>query len=116
MTGFVLIGRLTHEEGLASIGTLHALWPFLVALGVGWAAVASLRLPFSGLRAGALLWLLTLCVGMGLRAVSGQGTALPFLIVATRVLGGGFLGWRLVGILLGGRAAGRPQDDRRVLG
>lgn len=113
VTVFVLIGRVTHEEGLASLGSLHALWPFLLALVAGWVAAQSLHLRLTGLRAGALLWLITLFLGMGLRALSGQGTALPFLIVATLVLGAGLLGWRLIGILLG-RGTPNPAAAHRT--
>lgn len=111
VTAFVLTGRATHEEGIASLGSLHALWPFVLALATGWVAARSLHLPHAGLRAGGLLWLVTLFVGMGLRALSGQGTALPFLIVATLVLGAGLLGWRAIGILLRPGAPGRRRRD-----
>ncbi|WP_114906401.1 DUF3054 domain-containing protein [Ornithinimicrobium murale] len=97
---FVLIGRVTHQEGVLSVGTLHALWPFLAALVIGWAANHLLGLRHAAFRAGGLLWLVTLFGGIGLRALSGQGTALPFLVVATLALGAGLLGWRLIGILL----------------
>lgn len=40
--------------------------------------------------------MLTVAVGMLLRAVSGQGTALPFVIVATLTLGVFLVGSRLV--------------------
>lgn len=113
ITAFVLIGRVTHEEGLASLGSLHALWPFLLALVAGWVATRSLHLRLTGPRAGALLWLITLFLGMGLRALSGQGTALPFLIVATLVLGAGLLGWRLIGILLA-RDTSNPAAAHRT--
>lgn len=105
VTAFVLIGRRTHEEGLASTATLHALWPFLLALVAGWLVARWRQLPLAGWRAGALLWVLTLVLGMGLRAVTGQGTALSFVIVATLTLGAGLLGWRLIGILLRGTEA-----------
>lgn len=108
---FVLIGRATHEEGLASLGTLHALWPFLVAVVVAWIALTPLHLPLPGIRAGVLIWIVTLFGGMGLRALSGQGTALPFLIVATLVLAAGLLGWRAIGILLGRWRGSRPEGD-----
>lgn len=100
VVAFVLIGRATHEEGIVSTGSLHALWPFLLALGVAWLAIRPLGLPLTGLRAGGLIWLVTLLSGIGLRAVSGQGTALPFLIVATFVLAAGLLGWRAVATLV----------------
>lgn len=100
VTVFVLIGRATHDEGILSTGSLHTLWPFLLALAVAWVAVRPLGLPLTSLRAGGLIWLVTLFGGMGLRAASGQGTALPFLIMATLVLAAGLLGWRLIGIPL----------------
>nr|WP_281497278.1 DUF3054 domain-containing protein [Ornithinimicrobium sp. F0845] len=105
---FVLIGRATHEEGFAWSGTLQALWPFVVALLAGWLAARALRLPLTTPRAGGVVWPVTLVLGMGLRALSGQGTALPFMIVATLVLGAGLLGWRLIGTLLGRGAI--PSD------
>ena len=37
---------------------------------------------------------------MALRAITGEGTALSFVIVATPVLAALFLGWRLVARLL----------------
>lgn len=103
VVAFVLIGRATHEEGIVSTGSLHALWPFLIALGVAWLAVRPLELALTGLRAGGLIWLVTLLGGVGLRALSDQGTALPFLIVATLVLAAGLLGWRAVASLLARR-------------
>ncbi len=106
VTVFVLIGRATHEDGFAVDGTLQTLWPFVVALLASWVAGRVLRLPLAAPRAGGVVWLVTLVVGMGLRALSGQGTALSFVVVATVVLGAGFLGWRLVGILL------RPAASR----
>lgn len=100
VTAFVLIGRATHEEGLASSGTLHALWPFVAALGAGWLVTRAARWPLAGLRSGLMVWATTLVGGLGLRAVTDQGTALPFVVVATLVLAAGLLGWRLIGILL----------------
>ena len=109
---FVLIGRATHEEGIASLGTLHALWPFLVALLIAWAGLRPLQLPLPGIRAGVLIWIVTLFGGMGLRVLSGQGTALPFVIVATLVLAAGLLGWRAIGILLARSRPGSPGSHR----
>jgi hypothetical protein len=53
--------------------------------------------------AGVLAWLGTFAVGMLLRAATGQGTAVPFLIVAASVLGITLVGWRAAA--LGVRAA-----------
>jgi hypothetical protein len=43
-----------------------------------------------------LIWAVTVVLGLLLRAVSGQGTALPFIIVATLTLALFLLGWRSV--------------------
>jgi hypothetical protein len=43
---------------------------------------------------GVLVWLGTLCGGMLLRVVSGQGTAFSFILVAATVLALFLLGWR----------------------
>lgn len=113
---FVLIGRATHEEGVLAVGTLVALWPFVLALLIGWLVTAR-RLPPRSLRAGALIWAVTVLLGLGLRALTGQGTALPFIVVATLVLGAGLLGWRLIGILLRhGHARGEPDRGGRAIG
>jgi Protein of unknown function (DUF3054) len=40
------------------------------------------------------IWIATVAVGMALRAVSGQGTAVSFVVVATLVLGLFLIGWR----------------------
>jgi hypothetical protein len=41
-------------------------------------------------------WLGTVALGMALRVVSGQGTAVSFVIVALIFLGLFLLGWRLL--------------------
>ncbi len=43
---------------------------------------------------GVIVWLSTLIGGMLLRAVSGQGTAFSFILVATTALALFLLGWR----------------------
>lgn len=97
---FVLAGRRTHDSALVSLGTLHALWPFVASLVLAWALTRLLDLPLRGLRAGVLVWLVTLVPGMVLRALTGQGTAVPFLVVATITLAVGLLGWRVVVLLV----------------
>ena len=63
------------------------------------------------LRLGPPVWLATVFAGMALRSVVGQGTALPFVIVATTFLGAALLGWRLVVWLLGRRHRVAPPRD-----
>jgi Protein of unknown function (DUF3054) len=62
-------------------------------------------------RAGA--WLGTVAVDMVLRVVSGQGTAVAFVLVALAFLGLFLLGWRLVTRLVARRARLRADRDLR---
>lgn len=97
VAAFTLVGRRTHEEPLDPAGWWHTAWPFLVGLLIGWSLVVLARRAWpTGTVEGIPVWTTTVIVGMVLRALAGQGTALPFVIVATLVLGVTLLGWRLV--------------------
>lgn len=98
---FVVAGRSSHDEGLTPAGLWQTGWPFAVALLLGWVLVLLVlrRSPASWI-AGVLVWLSTVAGGMALRDMDGQGTALPFVVVATTVLGAGLVGWRLVAALV----------------
>ncbi|TQC49364.1 DUF3054 domain-containing protein [Rhodococcus sp. WS4] len=97
---FCAIGRRSHDEANALTGLATTAWPFLTGLAVGWlATVALYRDKFDAfliVLTGIVVWLSTLVVGMLLRVVSGQGTALSFVIVAGTVLAVFLLGWRAV--------------------
>jgi hypothetical protein len=89
---FVGIGRASHEEALSLSGFAGTAWPFLVGLGVGWVVT---RGRVEGVwPAGVVVWLATVVVGMVLRVLSGQGTAVAFVVVATVFLGVVLVGWR----------------------
>lgn len=92
---FAVIGRLSHGEGLGLGGVLGTLWPFLTGLLIGWLLVRGLNRPGGGLIAGVVIWPATVAVGMLLRALTGQGTATAFVIVATVFLGVFLLGPRI---------------------
>ncbi|MGC4962773.1 DUF3054 domain-containing protein [Gordonia sp. DT218] len=108
VTVFVLIGRSSHEEGLAVVGVLQTLWPFAVGAAAGW----SIAYVFSHVRssdwfghdfrpeqivpAGVVIWFCTVVVGMILRYLLHQGVAVSFIIVATISLGVFLIGWRAV--------------------
>jgi hypothetical protein len=100
---FVLIGRASHGEGI--LGLLVTLWPFAVGLLVGHvlALVLGQRETRSVRWAGVVVWMSTVVVGMVLRAVSGQGVQLSFVIVTVLVLAALLLGWRLVAWLIARR-------------
>ena len=103
---FVVIGRASHTKGESLAGIASTSWPFLCGLGVGWAASRAWRRPLALRPAGIVVWLCTVALGMLLRVVSGQGTAVAFIIVALAFLGLFLLGWRLLGRLLTRRGQG----------
>ncbi|MGC2167659.1 MAG: DUF3054 domain-containing protein [Acidimicrobiales bacterium] len=91
---FVVIGRHTHHHRETLRGAISTTWPFGVGLLVGWAVVLwSHRRP-SRPRSGVIIWLLTVALGMVLRVISGQGTAVAFVCVALGFLGLFMLGAR----------------------
>ncbi|MGO3759127.1 MAG: DUF3054 domain-containing protein [Agrococcus casei] len=96
---FAAIGRASHERGVfgdGGLGLATTAWPFLAALAVGWVICLGWRRPLSIVRTAMPVWVVTVAGGMLLRAVSDQGTALPFVIVATVTLLVLLVGWRLI--------------------
>jgi hypothetical protein len=55
------------------------------------------------------VWPTTTVVGMVLRVVGGQGTAVSFVVVTVVVLGAFLLGWRAL-VALGRRRRARHSD------
>ena len=98
---FAAIGRRNHGESSALVGVAHTAWPFLVGVLVGWALLAVARRTHAGasLSSGCVVWLSTVIVGMILRQLTGSGTALPFIIVATLFTGAVMLGWRAIALV-----------------
>jgi hypothetical protein len=92
---FVIIGRASHTKGESLAGIASTAWPFLAGLAGGWLAARGWRRPLRLVPAGVGAWLGTVALGMVLRVVSGQGTALAFILVALAFLGLFLLGWRL---------------------
>ena len=97
---FVIIGRASHTKGESPAGIASTSWPFLTGLAVGWAGSRAWRRPLALRPTGLTIWLSTVALGMVLRVVSGQGTAVAFIGVALAFLGLFMLGWRLLGKLL----------------
>lgn len=93
---FVAIGRRNHDEGTAVDGIASVAAPFLIALAVGWIVARAWKHPMQ-IDTALIIWPITVAVGMALRnLVFDRGTALPFVIVATLVIGLFLVGWRLV--------------------
>lgn len=107
---FTLIGRRTHDEPLDPAGWWDTAWPFLAGLAIGWVVVAASSQTWpTRWWHGLTVWIATVFGGMALRDMVGQGTALPFVIVATIFLGVTLVGWRLVLWVVDRR---RPEPTR----
>jgi hypothetical protein len=83
---FAVVGRLSHYGTLTAGGWWTTAWPFLVGTLLAWAALLVARRPPAAITSGVVVWLGALVGGMVLRQASGQGTATPFVVVATLVL------------------------------
>ncbi len=102
VVAFCLLGRLSHDEGIFGdpAGTLQMIWPFLVALLLAHGVLVLRRAPAERMLPGVMIWVLTVVIGLLLRVLSTQGTAVAFVIVAVLVLAAFLLGWRLIGVLV----------------
>lgn len=97
---FAAIGMVQHHGGFTALGLLETAWPFLAALAVGWVATLAWRGPARPVRTGLPVWLVTVAGGMLLRAATGGGTAMAFVIVAAVTLLVLLVGWRLIAALV----------------
>ena len=93
---FVVIGRASHgaADGLAGLVTTAS--PFLGGMAMGQLATRSWRRPVALVPTGIGVWLSTVALGMSLRVLAGQGTAMVFIAVALAFLGLFLLGWRVI--------------------
>lgn len=97
---FAVTGRASHAEVLDVPGVWSTAWPFLVGLALSWAATRAWRRPLGVVWPGLVLWVGTVGIGMLLRLVTGDGAAVPFIIVATITLAVFLLGWRGIAALV----------------
>lgn len=88
---FAVIGRSSHGEKLDLYGVIGTAYPFIVGALIGWLVV---RRRGEYLRGGVVIWAFTVVIGMVIRAVTGQGVAVSFVVVASAVLAAFLLGWR----------------------
>ena len=77
-------------------GFFTTAWPFVVGLLLGWVLARAWRGPTRVVPVGLVVWGITLVGGIALRAISGQGVQLSFVIVTALVLALFLLGWRSV--------------------
>lgn len=97
---FAMLGRSSHTLELTAMGVLETAWPFLVGLAVSWIGAVVWRAPVAPIRAGLPLWVGTVAIGMLIRALTGAGTALPFVLVATGTIGLMLVGWRALSAVI----------------
>jgi hypothetical protein len=102
---FVLVGRRSHDEASAVVGTVATAWPFVTGAAVGQVVVVATRRPPQSATAGVIVTAATVMVGMGLRRLTGGGTPASFVVVATTFLALFLLGWRLAAGVLARRGA-----------
>lgn len=107
---FVVIGRLSHDEGVTFFGVLETWWPFLVGLALGWVTTRAWRAPAEIVWNGIAIWVITVVMGMLLRIATGQGAAFAFVIVATVVVGVFLLGWRAIARVVLHRSSKRNRS------
>jgi hypothetical protein len=90
---FVLLGRRSHDEGSALAGTVATAWPFVAGAAVG--ELAAVRLPARAPMTGVVVAAGAVAVGMPLRRLTGRGTPVSFVVVATTFLVVFLVGWRV---------------------
>lgn len=93
---FVLVGRRSHDEGLTVSGVVSTAAPFLIGLATGWFAARAWRAP-AAIATGAVVWVVTVAVGLVLRRTAfDDGTAFAFVVVTALTLTVLLIGWRSV--------------------
>jgi hypothetical protein len=93
---FVALGRHAHHQASGAAGLWRTAWPFLTGLAAGLVAARAWRQPDAIRPAGLGAWLGAAGIGMAVRVLAGQGTALAFIGVTFAFLGLFLLGWRVV--------------------
>ncbi|MGD0393898.1 MAG: DUF3054 domain-containing protein [Acidimicrobiales bacterium] len=104
---FVGIGRSVHAHSLSIAGMASTSWPFVAGLAAGWIVVHIGHASGAAITSGIVVASLTCAVGMALRVLAGQGTAVAFVLVALGFLGATMVGWRSSLLILG--LARRPD-------
>jgi hypothetical protein len=91
---FAAIGRRSHDEDGGVAGVLLVAAPFLAGWAVGAVVMRLPRYPLCVRRA-LPAWTIAVPLGFALRAATGRGLSLGFLIVTVLFTAATLLGWRL---------------------
>ncbi|MFT2708324.1 DUF3054 domain-containing protein [Clavibacter zhangzhiyongii] len=102
---FALVGRASHGEDLAPSGVLGTAWPFLAGGLAGWIVARAWRSPSRVVPTGLVVWAVAVVVGVVLRALTGEGVVVPFVITTAIILAILMLGWRAIAALVVRRRA-----------
>lgn len=97
---FAISGMQSHAETIDAGGVTRVAWPFLVGLAAATLLTRGWKTINEFWPAGVLVWLLTVILGLALRALTGGGVAWAFVLVAAGTLGLFLLGRRAVAGLL----------------
>ncbi|WP_193095344.1 DUF3054 domain-containing protein [Brevibacterium sp. FME17] len=108
---FTIIGHYTHSHNFELQGLMTTAWPFLAGLGIAWLLSAVWDRPISPLATGTAVWAITVLLGLVIRALTGEGTAGPFVIVAASLNLITLVGWRVIATAVtgGGSTARRRR-------
>lgn len=96
---FAGVGRGSHAREASVLGLLETAWPFLLGLAVTWISARVSQHPIAPVKSGLSVWIGTVAIGLLLRAITGAGVALSFVLVATGTLAILLIGWRLLAAL-----------------
>ncbi|MCT1690415.1 DUF3054 domain-containing protein [Brevibacterium sp. p3-SID960] len=102
---FTIVGHYTHHQSLVPEQILSTAWPFLAGLVIAWLLNAVWAAPLAPLRTGTGLWATTVLLGLVIRALTGEGTEGPFIVVAASLNLVTLVGWRVIATAVAGRSA-----------
>nr|WP_276087716.1 DUF3054 domain-containing protein [Brevibacterium sp. R8603A2] len=101
---FTIVGYYTHAQNLDVDGIIGTAWPFVLGLLAAWLLNAVWAAPLAPLRTGVGVWATTVLLGLVVRALTGEGTAGPFVVVAASLNLVTLVGWRLIATAVAGRS------------
>jgi hypothetical protein len=96
ITALSVLARAMYGFDIGYVVTVYTAWPFLAGALLGWLVARAWRRPLELASTGIPIWLLTVAVGVALRLATGEPARIPFVIVATLLLGVALLGWRAI--------------------
>ncbi|GAA1715187.1 hypothetical protein GCM10009702_16770 [Propioniferax innocua] len=97
--GFWFVYSLAQDQPTALAVLLPTVFPFWLALSIGWLLSRQGRRTLH-LEDALTVWATTLIGGLVLRNLGGEATAMRLIVVTTIILSFTLLGWRLIGFLI----------------